>query len=54
MRPRRLVAAAAATALLVLGGCAQSVDPIERLGKKAAERVHPHGAAAAPAHRRWG
>ncbi|MFF9159372.1 polysaccharide deacetylase family protein [Streptomyces longwoodensis] len=54
MRPRGLVAAAAATALLVLAGCAQSVDPIERLGKKAAERVHPHGAAAAPAHRRWG
>ncbi|MFS8361331.1 polysaccharide deacetylase family protein [Streptomyces sp. CWNU-52H] len=38
-----------------LGGCAQSVDPIERLGKKAAQRVRTHEpAAAADAYRRWG
>ncbi|WP_093777574.1 polysaccharide deacetylase family protein [Streptomyces sp. yr375] len=34
-----------------LTGCAQSVDPIERLGKKAATRVNPP--AQAPYHR-WG
>ncbi|GGV27972.1 hypothetical protein GCM10010245_45930 [Streptomyces spectabilis] len=34
-------AAAAATLLLLLTGCAQSVDPIERLGRKAAEKMSP-------------
>nr|WP_240634709.1 MULTISPECIES: polysaccharide deacetylase family protein [Streptomyces] len=42
------VAVLAAAALL--SGCAQSVDPIERLGKKAAQKVHPHESA----YRRWG
>ncbi|CAL9299185.1 polysaccharide deacetylase family protein [Streptomyces sp. SudanB182_2057] len=41
MRRLRGPAAVLASALL-LTGCAQSVDPIERLGKKAAEGVHPH------------
>ncbi|MFF7332838.1 polysaccharide deacetylase family protein [Streptomyces sp. NPDC008150] len=62
MRPRRPVAALLAAAVLaLLTGCAQSVDPIERLGRKAAQRVHtgsphPHGAvtAALPPYRRWG
>ncbi|WP_206301089.1 polysaccharide deacetylase family protein [Streptomyces populi] len=35
---------------VLLSGCAQSVDPIERLGKKAAQRVHPTESA----YRRWG
>ncbi|MER5208199.1 hypothetical protein [Streptomyces sp. NPDC002825] len=40
---RRCVAALAVTgALLALPACASSVDPIERLGRKAAERVSPH------------
>ncbi|MEU1042695.1 polysaccharide deacetylase family protein [Streptomyces sp. NPDC005907] len=30
-------------------GCAQSVDPIERLGKKAARQVRPHGRPGPPA-----
>ncbi|MFI8073081.1 polysaccharide deacetylase family protein [Streptomyces sp. NPDC086033] len=60
MRARVLVAAALAAALLT--GCAQSVDPIERLGKKAAQRVGPDrpdgaegpdGAARRP-YRHWG
>ncbi|MGW2935884.1 polysaccharide deacetylase family protein [Streptomyces sp. NPDC001156] len=38
---RPLIAGALAVALL--SGCAQSVDPIERLGRKAAQKVHrPH------------
>ncbi|MEX0173662.1 hypothetical protein [Streptomyces sp. LMG1-1-1.1] len=42
-RARRLTAALAVTgALLALPACASSVDPIERLGRKAAERVSPH------------
>ncbi|MEU9476451.1 polysaccharide deacetylase family protein [Streptomyces sp. NPDC048191] len=52
-RPGRYVAALLVPALL-LGGCAQSVRPIERLGKKAAEGVRPHGAAHDQAYRRWG
>ncbi|WEO95834.1 polysaccharide deacetylase family protein [Streptomyces sp. FXJ1.172] len=61
-RPRRATAALLASALL-LAGCAQSVDPIERLGRKAAEQVRPHGPHAphgprGPApdqgYRRWG
>lgn len=54
-----------ALTLTTLTGCAQSVDPIERLGRKAAERVRPdHGPApeqplSAPLergdpYRRWG
>ncbi|MFD0069891.1 hypothetical protein ACFVJ9_54660, partial [Streptomyces sp. NPDC127574] len=40
--PVRLrVPVAGLLAALLLTGCAQSVDPIERLGKKAAQRVHP-------------
>nr|WP_307544501.1 polysaccharide deacetylase family protein [Streptomyces sp. V3I8] len=36
-----------------LSGCAQSVDPIERLGKKAAQKVRTHGPPV-DAYRRWG
>ncbi|MFH8934433.1 polysaccharide deacetylase family protein [Streptomyces griseosporeus] len=44
MRARGLAAALLAlVALVPLAGCAQSVDPIERLGKKAAERVRSQG-----------
>lgn len=47
--PRRLLAAALAAGVLapaLLTGCAPSVDPIERLSRKAAERVrHSHDAA---------
>lgn len=39
---------------LLLAGCAQSVDPIERLGKKAAEGVNPPGPAPDRGYRRWG
>jgi peptidoglycan/xylan/chitin deacetylase (PgdA/CDA1 family) len=57
VRARVLVAAALAAALLT--GCAQSVDPIERLGKKAAQRVGPDGAevpdgADGRPYRHWG
>ncbi|MCD9876290.1 polysaccharide deacetylase family protein [Streptomyces guryensis] len=54
MRLRGLTAGALACALLA--GCAQSVDPIERLGEKAAQRVRPHGPAGTPRrpYRRWG
>ncbi|MGW7525357.1 polysaccharide deacetylase family protein [Streptomyces sp. NPDC054783] len=52
-RPGRYSGALLASALL-LTGCAQSVDPIERLGKKAAEGVRPHGAAPDQTYRRWG
>ncbi|QNP70716.1 polysaccharide deacetylase family protein [Streptomyces roseirectus] len=40
MRKRGLVAGVLLATLTLVSGCAQSVDPIERLGKKAAERVH--------------
>ena len=54
MNPRGLAAGALACALLT--GCAQSVDPIERLGEKAAQRVRPHGPAGTPQrpYHRWG
>ena len=41
---------------VLLTGCAQSVDPIERLGMKAAQRVHPYDprGTARPPYRRWG
>ncbi|MFJ2905937.1 polysaccharide deacetylase family protein [Streptomyces sp. NPDC087212] len=56
MRPRGpgLLLAALLAAALPLAGCAQSVDPLERLGKKAAEGVRPHGPTAQPPYRRWG
>ncbi|MGW8766432.1 hypothetical protein ACWGN5_28490 [Streptomyces sp. NPDC055815] len=38
---RRVAVLAVTAALLALPGCASSVDPIERLGRKAAERVSP-------------
>ncbi|MEH0576339.1 MULTISPECIES: polysaccharide deacetylase family protein [Streptomyces] len=41
-------------ALALLTGCAQSVDPIERLGRKAAAGVRPPGPAAQDPYRRWG
>ncbi|MFB7452286.1 hypothetical protein [Streptomyces sp. NPDC056194] len=39
---RWLAVLAVTGALLALPACASSVDPIERLGRKAAERVKPH------------
>jgi peptidoglycan/xylan/chitin deacetylase (PgdA/CDA1 family) len=48
---------AAVLALALLTGCAQSVDPIERLSRKAAQRVRPHGPAGTPGqqpYRFWG
>lgn len=51
---RTAVVLAAVLATLLTAGCAQSVDPIERLGKKAAQGVGPHGSAAEPPYRRWG
>lgn len=50
---RLLAGLLTAGALLAATGCAQSVDPIERLGRKAAQRVHhPQRTPAAgpPAH----
>ncbi|MGW1115976.1 hypothetical protein ACWD5B_02535 [Streptomyces tanashiensis] len=48
-RARRWTASLAVTgALLALPACASSVDPIERLGRKAAERVSPRPAPAEP------
>ncbi|WP_343238015.1 hypothetical protein [Streptomyces sp. SID2999] len=48
-------ALALASAVLLLTGCAQSVDPIERLGKKAAQSVrHPSPAPARPLSVRTG
>ncbi|WP_328829650.1 hypothetical protein OHT77_18805 [Streptomyces sp. NBC_00252] len=41
-------------AATLLTGCAQSVDPIERLGKKAAQRVHQHGPTHEQPYRHWG
>ncbi|MFE9781200.1 hypothetical protein ACFYPA_23940 [Streptomyces sp. NPDC005775] len=52
-RARRLLAGllTAGALLTATAGCAQSVDPIERLGRKAAQRVNPppggHGAGSA-------
>ncbi|MFG2882285.1 polysaccharide deacetylase family protein [Streptomyces sp. NPDC048297] len=50
---RRALTAVLASALL-LTGCAQSVDPIERLGKKAAEGVRTSRPRPDDAYRRWG
>ncbi|MFC7307462.1 polysaccharide deacetylase family protein [Streptomyces monticola] len=56
-RAHRLLAGVlAAGALAVSGaltGCAQSVDPIERLGRKAAQKVEERRVSAAT-YRRWG
>ncbi|WP_405999082.1 hypothetical protein [Streptomyces sp. NBC_00829] len=56
-RAHRLLAGLAAGALLA-AGCAPSVDPIERLGRKAARKVTPgpaaHGSGASASHGRWG
>ncbi|MGW4850607.1 hypothetical protein ACWEPZ_05155 [Streptomyces sp. NPDC004288] len=46
--PAVAAALLAVTALTVLTACASSVDPIERLGRKAAERVSPGPASAGP------
>ncbi|MGW5128527.1 polysaccharide deacetylase family protein [Streptomyces sp. NPDC004069] len=57
MRPRPVrpwqLAAALLTAAL-LAGCATSVDPIERLGRKAAQGVRPPSPSADRTYRRWG
>ncbi|GAA3768650.1 polysaccharide deacetylase family protein [Streptomyces chiangmaiensis] len=53
-RPWPRVLLAGTLAAVLLSGCAQSVDPIERLGKKAAQKVHrPHGGSQRT-YRRWG
>jgi peptidoglycan/xylan/chitin deacetylase (PgdA/CDA1 family) len=54
VRARTLVAVGLAAVLLA--GCAQSVDPIERLGKKAAQRVGSYGPAREDGrpYRHWG
>ncbi|MFD4555538.1 hypothetical protein ACFWP5_14660 [Streptomyces sp. NPDC058469] len=51
---RLRVPVAVALAAALLTGCAQSVDPIERLGKKAAQRVHSHGPSHEQPYRHWG
>ncbi|MEU1406255.1 polysaccharide deacetylase family protein [Streptomyces sp. NPDC005728] len=55
-RPGRARAAPAAVlaSTLLLAGCAQSVDPIERLGKRAAQGARPPSRAGDEAYRRWG
>ncbi|MGV9243264.1 polysaccharide deacetylase family protein [Streptomyces sp. NPDC003710] len=52
--PLRVLLAAGVGAVVLLSGCAPSVDPIERLGRKAAQRVHRTHAAHERAYRRWG
>ncbi|MFC3578306.1 polysaccharide deacetylase family protein [Streptomyces yaanensis] len=50
-----LLAGSLAAALLAgAGGCAQSVDPIERLGKKAAQKVRTQHGPHEGTYRRWG
>ncbi len=52
---RALLAGSLAAALLAgTAGCAQSVDPIERLGKKAAQKVHRRHQPLDRTFRRWG
>ncbi|MER6222409.1 polysaccharide deacetylase family protein [Streptomyces sp900105755] len=55
-RPGATAAVLAAALVLsaCVSACAPSVDPIERLGRKAADRVHPHGPSGEPPYRRWG
>ncbi|MZD09245.1 polysaccharide deacetylase family protein, partial [Streptomyces sp. SID5785] len=43
--------AGCALAAALLAGCAQSVDPIERMGRKAAQKVRSHRPAEAAAPR---
>lgn len=51
----RLLAGLLAAGALLTAGCAQSVDPIERLGRKAAHKVTPGaGAPGSAVHKRWG
>ncbi|MET7616511.1 polysaccharide deacetylase family protein [Streptomyces sp. NPDC005408] len=51
----RLLAGLLAAGALLAAGCAQSVDPIERLGRKAARQVTPGaGAPGSAVHKRWG
>lgn len=52
MRARGLMAVL--LILTALTGCAQSVDPIERLGRKAAAQVRPATPAGPAPYRRWG
>jgi peptidoglycan/xylan/chitin deacetylase (PgdA/CDA1 family) len=55
VRARRLHALlAGALATVLVSGCAQSVDPIERLGKKAAQKVVRRHARTDRTYRRWG
>jgi peptidoglycan/xylan/chitin deacetylase (PgdA/CDA1 family) len=49
-----LLTAALLGPVLLLAGCAQSVDPIERLGRKAAQRVRSESPSAGQPYRRWG
>jgi peptidoglycan/xylan/chitin deacetylase (PgdA/CDA1 family) len=53
---RRRTLLAAGLAAVLLAGCAQSVDPIERLGKRAAQRVGSYGPAQTDGrpYRHWG
>ncbi|MGW2208413.1 hypothetical protein [Streptomyces sp. NPDC001781] len=51
---RAVRAVALASAALLLAGCAQSVDPIERLGKKAAQGVRHPVPVSEVAYRHWG
>ncbi|MFF3909172.1 polysaccharide deacetylase family protein [Streptomyces sp. NPDC001848] len=54
-RLRALLAAILVTAVLAgAAGCAQSVDPIERLGRKAAQRVRRSHGPHDGAYRHWG
>jgi peptidoglycan/xylan/chitin deacetylase (PgdA/CDA1 family) len=45
---------AGAVVLAILSGCAQSVDPFERLGKKAAQKVRRSRGPDEGTYRRWG
>ncbi|WP_327325521.1 polysaccharide deacetylase family protein [Streptomyces sp. NBC_01210] len=53
-RAHRLLAGVLAAGALLASGCAQSVDPIERLGRKAARQVSPGAGVPGSAHKRWG
>ncbi|GGO53479.1 MULTISPECIES: hypothetical protein [Streptomyces] len=53
-RPARARLVVVAAALFLLTGCAQSVDPIERLGRKAAEKMPSRKAGPSPGCERAG
>ncbi|MEW2080556.1 polysaccharide deacetylase family protein [Streptomyces sp. NPDC005283] len=53
-RAHRLLAGVLAAGALLASGCAQSVDPIERLGRKAAQQVPSGPGVPGSAHKRWG